>query len=120
MPMGLSRKFGSDRYKGVRLAVLGCHALLEPGDGPALVFDIGGGSTELVLLDASEPVPKVRAWHSAPWGVVSLTEAHGGGESAAARADAYAAMRRVVTDAFAPFAEKLPVHCHLDMYMKFY
>ena len=92
-----------------RLAVLGCHALLEPGDGPALVFDIGGGSTELVLLDASEPVPKVRAWHSAPWGVVSLTEAHGGGESAAARADAYAAMRRVVTDAFAPFAEKLPV-----------
>lgn len=92
-----------------RLAVLGCHALLEPGDGPALVFDIGGGSTELVLLDASEPVPKVRAWHSAPWGVVSLTEAHGGGDSAAARADAYAAMRRVVTDAFAPFAEKLPV-----------
>ena len=25
--------------------------LLEPGDGPALIFDIGGGSTELVLLD---------------------------------------------------------------------
>ena len=34
-----------------RLAVLGCHALLEPGDGPALIFDIGGGSTELVLVD---------------------------------------------------------------------
>ena len=27
-----------------RLAVLGCQSLLEPGDGPALVFDIGGGS----------------------------------------------------------------------------
>ena len=26
-----------------RLAVMGCHALLEPGDGPALIFDIGGG-----------------------------------------------------------------------------
>src|SRR5919107_537621 len=26
-----------------RLAVLGCHKLLEPGDGPALIFDIGGG-----------------------------------------------------------------------------
>ena len=25
-----------------RLAVLGCHKLLEPGDGPALIFDIGG------------------------------------------------------------------------------
>jgi len=36
-----------------RLAVLGCHALMEPGDGPALIFDIGGGSTELVLIDLS-------------------------------------------------------------------
>src|ERR1043166_607250 len=33
-----------------RLAVLGCHKLLEPGDGPALIFDIGGGSAELVLV----------------------------------------------------------------------
>jgi exopolyphosphatase/pppGpp-phosphohydrolase len=31
--------------------MLGCHRLLEPGDGPALIFDIGGGSTELVLID---------------------------------------------------------------------
>ena len=38
-----------------RLAVLGCHALIEPGDGPALIFDIGGGSTELVLIDAQRP-----------------------------------------------------------------
>jgi exopolyphosphatase / guanosine-5'-triphosphate,3'-diphosphate pyrophosphatase len=35
-----------------RLAVLGCHILLEAGDGPAVIFDIGGGSTELVLVDA--------------------------------------------------------------------
>src|SRR5919112_1632380 len=34
-----------------RLAVLGCHKLLEPGDGPALIFDIGGGSTALVVVD---------------------------------------------------------------------
>ena len=34
-----------------RLAVLGCHKLLEPGDGPALIFDIGGGSTELILVE---------------------------------------------------------------------
>ena len=37
-----------------RLAVLGCHKLLEPGDGPALIFDIGGGSTELVLVEQGE------------------------------------------------------------------
>jgi exopolyphosphatase/guanosine-5'-triphosphate,3'-diphosphate pyrophosphatase len=36
-----------------RLAVLGCHILLEPGR-PALVFDIGGGSTELVLVENAE------------------------------------------------------------------
>lgn len=91
-----------------RLAVLGCHALLEPGEGPALVFDIGGGSTELVLLDSAEPVPRVLAWQSAPWGVVSLTESHGGGDDAVARARAYANMRRVVSEAFAPFAARLP------------
>jgi exopolyphosphatase/guanosine-5'-triphosphate,3'-diphosphate pyrophosphatase len=40
-----------------RLAVLGCHRLLEPGDGPALIFDIGGGSTELVLIDTGDATP---------------------------------------------------------------
>jgi exopolyphosphatase / guanosine-5'-triphosphate,3'-diphosphate pyrophosphatase len=34
-----------------RLAVLGCHILLERA-GPAVIFDIGGGSTELVLIEA--------------------------------------------------------------------
>ena len=44
-----------------RLAVLGCHKLLEPGDGPALIFDIGGGSTELVLIDQDEGTPRIRS-----------------------------------------------------------
>jgi len=92
-----------------RLAVLGCHALLEPGDGPALVFDIGGGSTELVLLDASGPVPRVLDWHSAPWGVVSLTESLGAGREAPMASGAYARMRACVTESFAPFARRLPV-----------
>ncbi len=91
-----------------RLAVLGCHALLEPGHGPALVFDIGGGSTELVLIDTATPVPTVIDWHSAPWGVVSLTESAGGGEDAGGRAAAYARMRSLVADSFAGFAARLP------------
>ena len=91
-----------------RLAVLGCHALLEPGNGPALVFDIGGGSTELVLIDTRSPVPTVRDWHSAPWGVVSLTESAGGGEGAEGRAAAYDRMRALVAESFAPFAARLP------------
>src|SRR5215207_3054945 len=60
-----------------RLAMLGCHKLLEPGDGPALIFDIGGGSTELVLVDTDGDQPRIRCWWSAPWGVVSLTDSEG-------------------------------------------
>src|SRR5688500_14058082 len=60
-----------------RLAMLGCHRLLEPGDGPALIFDIGGGSTELVLIETDGITPKIKSWWSAPWGVVSLTESEG-------------------------------------------
>ena len=90
-----------------RLAVLGCHALLEPGDGPALVFDIGGGSTELVLVDSAHPVPTILDWHSAPWGVVSLTEAVGHGEGTQGRAASYAEMRARVAESFAPFVARL-------------
>ena len=92
-----------------RLAVMGCHALLEPGTGPALVFDIGGGSTELVLLDGeSGGAPHVGDWFSAPWGVVSLSESepHLGDTEEELRA-AYARMRARVSEAFAPFAATL-------------
>jgi exopolyphosphatase/guanosine-5'-triphosphate,3'-diphosphate pyrophosphatase len=90
-----------------RLAVLGCHILLEPGSGPAMIFDIGGGSTELVLIDSAEPVPRILDWLSVPWGVVSLTETCGPeGESKAARAARYVRMRELVSDSFAPFADR--------------
>jgi len=91
-----------------RLAVLGCHPLIEPGDDPALVFDIGGGSTELVLIDTAGPVPRVLDWHSAPWGVVSLTEHAGGGDGRDGRLAAYARMRGLVAESFAGFAARLP------------
>lgn len=91
-----------------RLAVLGCHALLEPGNGPALVFDIGGGSTELVLIDPTASPPAVVDWHSAPWGVVSLTESVRGGDSRADRLATYERMREVVRESFAAFTERLP------------
>ena len=91
-----------------RLAVLGCHVLIEPGEGPALIFDIGGGSTELVLVDTTGPVPRVLDWHSAPWGVVSLTESVAGGEGPAGRLAAYARMRVLVRDSVAAFVARLP------------
>jgi exopolyphosphatase/guanosine-5'-triphosphate,3'-diphosphate pyrophosphatase len=92
-----------------RLAVLGCHKLLEPGDGPALIFDIGGGSTELVLIDQEEGTPRIRAWWSAPWGVVSLTESEGREAlEGPDRIKAYERMRERARRAFANFATMLP------------
>src|SRR3546814_13808899 len=90
-----------------RLAVLGCHILLEPGDGPALIFDIGGGSTELVLVDTEGPAPHILDWQSAPGGVVSLTESEPFGPGdAEARIAGYARMRERETESFRPFAER--------------
>ena len=92
-----------------RLAVLGCHKLLEPGDGPALIFDIGGGSTELVLIDHHHGTPQIRAWWSAPWGVVSLTESEGKEAlEGPDRLKAYKRMRERARRAFANFATMLP------------
>mgnify|MGYP000004499021 CR=1 FL=1 len=92
-----------------RLAVLGCHLLLEAGDGPAMIFDIGGGSTELVLVESMNgQVPRIRDWQSVPWGVVSLTETCGEEpDTATGRAARYARMRQLVRDSLAPFAERI-------------
>jgi exopolyphosphatase / guanosine-5'-triphosphate,3'-diphosphate pyrophosphatase len=92
-----------------RLAVLGCHILLEQGNGRAVIFDIGGGSTELVLIEPDgRAVPHILDWQSVPWGVVSLSDmvprTDRGPEARKAR---YAEMRRVVSESFAPFAERV-------------
>jgi exopolyphosphatase/guanosine-5'-triphosphate,3'-diphosphate pyrophosphatase len=90
------------------LAIHGCAPLLDRGVPHALVFDIGGGSTELGWMQVpggpgaagrrAEPVP--RGWHSIPIGVVTLTERYGGREVSA---EAYAAMVAEVAAAVAPF-----------------
>jgi exopolyphosphatase/guanosine-5'-triphosphate,3'-diphosphate pyrophosphatase len=94
-----------------RLAVLGCHILLEEREGPAVIFDIGGGSTELVLIDNGARIPRILDWQSVPWGVVSLTESCGGGAGEGADPDAlaahYAQMRKLVADSFADFARRI-------------
>jgi exopolyphosphatase/guanosine-5'-triphosphate,3'-diphosphate pyrophosphatase len=90
-----------------QLAVLGCHVLLEPGLGPAMIFDIGGGSTELVLIESTGAAPRILDWQSVPWGVVSLSE-HCGDEQpgANARVARYAEMRRILAESLAGFAQR--------------
>ncbi len=63
-----------DPEEEARLAMLGCYRLLGDHAGPALIFDIGGGSTELVLIEARDGEPEIVDWQSIPWGVVSLAE----------------------------------------------
>lgn len=91
-----------------RLAVLGCHVLLEDGLGPAMIFDIGGGSTELVLIESTGTVPRILDWQSVPWGVVSLSEICGPeGATEAQRLERYRRMRSLVTESFATFSGRI-------------
>lgn len=63
-----------------RLAVRGCAELLDPDAQAGLVFDIGGGSTEIswVRPAVNGAGPTIVAWASLPMGVVSLSERWGG------------------------------------------
>lgn len=96
-------------HEEARLAVMGCYTLLEEGEGPALIFDIGGGSTELVLVGSDGPQPEILDWVSVPWGVVSLTESFKFDQSShASRMAGYEDMRSNVRGSFAEFAARLP------------
>ncbi len=57
------------------LTLSGCAPLLDRVRPNALVFDIGGGSTEVVWIDASDPAgPRAIDIISLPYGVVTLHE----------------------------------------------
>ena len=81
------------REAEARLAVSGCASLIDASCDLALVFDIGGGSSELIWLDLEGHKRKsanasyidrlemqncIVAWTSLPVGVVTLAERYGG------------------------------------------
>jgi exopolyphosphatase/guanosine-5'-triphosphate,3'-diphosphate pyrophosphatase len=94
-----------DRETEAALAVIGCSPLLDPHGRGAILFDIGGGSTELVRIECDpgeqNPSPRIRAWMSIPLGVVTLAEHFGGRD---VTPQSYAAMVREVAKHVAPFA----------------
>ncbi len=57
-----------------RLAALGCAPLIGDEYDGALVFDIGGGSTEAIWLERVDGRPKLMHFASVPTGVMSLAE----------------------------------------------
>ena len=73
-----------DRETEALLAATGCTTLIDPNAAGAVLFDIGGGSSELVRLSRPQksrggpPLPQISGWISLPHGVVTLAERHGG------------------------------------------
>jgi exopolyphosphatase/guanosine-5'-triphosphate,3'-diphosphate pyrophosphatase len=73
-----------DRQTEALLAATGCTPLVDPTAQGVILFDIGGGSSELIRLGRGEagrggpPLPEIRGWISLPVGVVTLAERHGG------------------------------------------
>ncbi len=94
-----------DRETEATLAVVGCSPLLDPKGRGAILFDIGGGSTELVRIerdpDQMNAPPRIKGWVSIPFGVVTLAEHFGGRD---VTAECYAQMVAEVAQYVAPFA----------------
>ncbi len=73
-----------DRETEALLAATGCTPLIDPTSEGVVLFDIGGGSSELVKLGRSPhsrrgpAPPDIEHWVSLPVGVVTLAERHGG------------------------------------------
>jgi exopolyphosphatase/guanosine-5'-triphosphate,3'-diphosphate pyrophosphatase len=73
-----------DSATEARLAATGCTELFDPTASGVILFDIGGGSSELVRLGRpgagrrGPPKPDIVGWASLPLGVVTLAERYGG------------------------------------------
>jgi exopolyphosphatase/guanosine-5'-triphosphate,3'-diphosphate pyrophosphatase len=108
-----------------RLVVAGCAPLLHPRTPYAIIFDIGGGSTEIVWLRHGRPrrdsvggyrpvgstQPEIFGSISLPFGVVTFTERFGGIE---VTPDIYRAMVAEAMEALAPFERHHRIRRHVE------
>lgn len=91
-----------------RLAVAGCASLIDPKASGVILFDIGGGSSELVWIDLAASADgrrrrmsdRIRSWMSLPVGVVNLSERHGGRHVSPAQFEAMVAEVTVLLHSF--------------------
>jgi exopolyphosphatase/guanosine-5'-triphosphate,3'-diphosphate pyrophosphatase len=86
-----------------RLTLAGCLPLIDAATRNVLVFDIGGGSTELMWLESGSAGAEMVDWTSLPFGVVTLTERYGQGPFAD---EPYRAMIEELDSHLAPFCER--------------
>ena len=114
-----------DRETEAHLAAAGCGALADQNARSIVLFDIGGGSSEIVWLSGEKTrgerspgdstAQRILAWESLRLGVVTLAEKFGGQEVSD---ETFAAMTKFVADQLAPFAVRVAgearcAHFHL-------
>ncbi|MGH6760313.1 MAG: Ppx/GppA family phosphatase [Phyllobacterium sp.] len=97
-----------DRQTEARLAVSGCGTLVDRGTDAVVLFDIGGGSSEIALIDVTRRhsprlAEHIVAWTSLPVGVVSLAERFGGRD---VTAEKFAAMVDHVSGLLESFGDR--------------
>ena len=93
------------------LALTGCSPLLDPARPYALMFDIGGGSTEVLWLKVGQRRSlELIDLISLPYGVVGLSETHGQDE---ALTEWYADASAEVADLLAPFEARHAIAHHI-------
>lgn len=102
-----------DRQTEATLAASGSAALADPDAVGVLLFDIGGGSSEIVWLAAPDGAPdedwtdvirrRMKSWTSLPLGVVTLADRFGGRDVDEA---CFEAMVNFVSEAMNDFVEQ--------------
>lgn len=93
-----------DRETEASLAAAGASPLICGKAQSVVVFDIGGGSTEILWLDVADGRYKINDWTSIPAGVVTVAEKFGGKHVSS---ESFAAMRAHVAELAQPFANRL-------------
>ena len=94
-----------DRETEARLAAAGAEPLIDNSAESAVIFDIGGGSTEVMWMQREGPGFALHAWTSLAAGVVTLSERLDGGRDVSP--ETFAAMRAHVKVLLQPFVDEV-------------
>jgi exopolyphosphatase / guanosine-5'-triphosphate,3'-diphosphate pyrophosphatase len=105
-----------DRETEAHLAAAGVGDLADRDARSIVMFDIGGGSSEIIWLQVDERsrrAGRVQAWESMRLGVVSLAEKFGGVD---VTDETFASMTTYVAEALAPFVAKVADETRCDRF----
>jgi exopolyphosphatase/guanosine-5'-triphosphate,3'-diphosphate pyrophosphatase len=104
-----------DRETEAHLAAAGVGDLADREAKSIVMFDIGGGSSEIIWLggDGRPRRRRVRAWESMRLGVVSLAEKFGGVD---VTDRTFADMTACVSEALEPFADRVADEARCDRF----